>query len=438
MRIINKKYLLIILLVGVILTGVIGFNRKEKVQLDNVVLKQEVDRSSFAMYIQNDDTYEEYKDNKFPEGYDLNLNKSKCIDNSGQEIENALYVQQGKIGVKSNKSFYCYLYFDLLEEKEFDYTGSYQVFIAPKTGEYQIELWGASGGGAYYSVNLDTCGSNRCCEGTGDYIDGGKGGYVKGNIILNKHEILYIYVGSSGGNFLTASCSVGSVGGYNGGASGGPMYQVAGAGGGATDIRLNISKTGNWNDFDSLKSRIMVASGGGGTSNYKNAVTGGYGGSLTGGPGNLNIDSVQHTLATGGTQQSGGIGAGNAIETMNGKFGQGGISDSHGGGGGSGYYGGGSGHFVPAGVSSGAGGSSFISGYDGCIAIDGNSTADNIKPKAGCTEESQNVTCSYHYSGKFFTEPVMIAGNEEMPKYNGKGTMIGNTGNGHAKIKLVQ
>ena len=112
MRIVNKKYLLIILLVGIILTGVIVFKPKDNIKLDNVILKQEIDNKTFAMYIKNDDAYEVYEGNNFPNEYVLNINKSKCVDKDGIEIENALYTKDNKVGVRSNKSFYCYLYFD--------------------------------------------------------------------------------------------------------------------------------------------------------------------------------------------------------------------------------------------------------------------------------------------------------------------------------------
>ncbi len=115
MRIINKKYLVIILLVGVILTCVIVFKSKEEVKLDNVILKQEISNNMFAMYKETKNGYEEYEENDFPKGYKLNLDKSKCLDKDGNEIENALYTKNNQVGVKSNKSFYCYLYFD---EKE--------------------------------------------------------------------------------------------------------------------------------------------------------------------------------------------------------------------------------------------------------------------------------------------------------------------------------
>ena len=115
MRIINKKYLVIILLVGVILTSVIVIKPKENFKLDIVILKQEANNKTMAMYVGKDNNYEEYNGNTFPKGYRLNLNKSRCVDKAGIEIENALYTQDNKVGVKSNKSFYCYLYFD---EKE--------------------------------------------------------------------------------------------------------------------------------------------------------------------------------------------------------------------------------------------------------------------------------------------------------------------------------
>ncbi len=112
MRIINKKYLLIIILVGIILTSVIVAKPKQEVKLDDVILKQEINNKTFAMYTETDDGYEEYDGNSFPKGYQLNINQSKCIDKDGVEIENVLYTEDNKVGVRSNKSVYCYLYFD--------------------------------------------------------------------------------------------------------------------------------------------------------------------------------------------------------------------------------------------------------------------------------------------------------------------------------------
>ncbi len=112
MRIINKKYLLIILLVGVILAGVIIMKPKEKVQLDNVILKQEINNKTMAIYIKNDDIYEAYDGTKFPDMYVLNLTESKCIDNNGNELNDVLSYENNKVVIEGSNTTYCYLYFD--------------------------------------------------------------------------------------------------------------------------------------------------------------------------------------------------------------------------------------------------------------------------------------------------------------------------------------
>ncbi len=113
MRIINKKILLIMLLVGVILTGVIVEKPNKKVKLDNVILKQEVNNKTFAMYKEDDENnYVLVKDNKFPDMYVLNLTESKCIDNNGNELDGVLSYENDKVTITSGNTTYCYLYFD--------------------------------------------------------------------------------------------------------------------------------------------------------------------------------------------------------------------------------------------------------------------------------------------------------------------------------------
>lgn len=99
--------------------------------------------------------------------------------------------------------------------------------------------------------------------------------------------------------------------------------------------------------------------------------------------------------------------------------------------GGGGYYGGYRGLSTNSG---GSGGSSYISGYLGSIAIKGES---DISPKEGCSNGTNDIECSYHYSGLIFTDSEMIAGNGEMPTYDESGVMTGNSGNGYAKITKV-
>ena len=293
------------------------------------------------------------------------------------------------------------------------YDSNYQTFVAPYTGTYKIELWGAQGNDA---------GNDRAY--------GGKGGYTKGNITLQAGETLYVYVGEHRSD-RNASFNAGSTGGNgldpvnDGGICG---Y----GGGGATDIRLS---SGDWNDTSSLASRIMVAGGGGGASDYAYPADGGVGGGLTGGTGYNGHYPNQTELAgvSGGTQTTGGV-IWSGVGSL-GTFGVGGNGNaSYGSAGGGGYYGGSGGAYASYSVNSGAGGSSFISGYEGAVAI---TSADDITPITGCTDGTTDVACSYHYSGKKFTSGVIKNGGESMPSYESSGNMVGNSGNGHARITFI-
>lgn len=311
----------------------------------------------------------------------------------------------------------------------YSYNGNYQTFTAPIKATYQIELWGAKGGGT----------------------NGGKGGYVKGNIELNKDDTIYIYVGSQGdsnGN-----------GGYNGGGNAGVQAINNDGGGGATDIRL---------EQDNLNSRIMVAAGGGGA-NADGTSTGGAGdeggvaGGLLGTQGKSKIPVMSGLAGTqiaggaaGNSNKGSGDEAGNRTPGTAGGFGYGGIggisknypTKAGGGGGGGGYYGGGSGEACLWSCGGAAGGgSSFISGHTGCIAIKSNS---DTTAKSGCEEGTTANLCSVHYSNKVFTDTLMIDGAgykwtntkgtlEQMPNPNGGyyGSGTGNTGDGYARITIL-
>ncbi len=442
-----KKIIIGVLVIIEIFSLYMMYQSNENKNLNEVNIKDnKINKNTFAIYWDENSTgeYTEYEEDGWPsDGYVLDLSNTKCMSEKGSELDNNIIKynsSNNSLTLTSKNTAYCTLYFYLPENREYEYTGNYQIFKAPKEGNYKIKLWGASGGGAYYDYGNSLV-SEAGYERVGEYIKGGNGAYTSGKIKLSKNEKLYIYVGEMGKDYSSVTYLIRPAGGYNGGGYGGYAYQIAAGGGGATDVRLDISSSGNWNDFESLKSRIMVAAGGGGTSNFHNAVTGGYGGSLIGGSGILNENSVEHQLATGGTQISGGIrGAYYNAETdpTDGKFGQGGDSQNgHGGGGGSGYYGGGGGSYIDDGVSSGAGGSSYISGHEGCVAIKKESTEENVQPKAGCTDGTKDINCSYHYSGKYFTDTQMIAGNSQMPTHSGDGNMTGNEGNGYAKITFV-
>ena len=286
-------------------------------------------------------------------------------------------------------------------QREFAYTSSVQKFTVEKTGKYKIELWGAQGG------------------------QGANGGYTTGDIELTAGTNLYFFVGGEGPSNQTVT----NVGGYNGGGySGNNGGSYSYGGGGATDVRL-VNST--WNNAQSLRSRIMVAGGGGGTFSIDTYTKiPGVGGNVNGG----DADGSFSAAVPGGGKQTG---PGTAVRTANqGLFGQAAqaYADGFGGGGGGGYWGGSMGY-----GRAGGGGSSYISGYQGCVAViseDSNSPRLN-SANTVCTEDTSDLDCSYHYSGYTFTNPDMKSGEESMPTHDGSSTMIGNRGNGYAKITFL-
>ena len=229
-------------------------------------------------------------------------------------------------------------------------------------GTYSIECWGADGG------IPPSIGKN----------EQGKGGYTYGEIVMPSGVSLYVFVGGQG----LASSETANAGGYNGGGEAQYGSYYPSGGGGATDVRLN-NGGGVWNNIPSLKTRIMVAGGGGGTGNlnstnpwtvYHYEIFGGCGGGLYGGNGGYydlktnDKEGLANTSSVGAGQTTSG--EPNQYSTAGGFGYAGGFSNGYGGGGGGGWYGGnrGFGH-------GGSGGSSFISGHPGCDAV--YSTNDN-------------------------------------------------------------
>ena len=302
----------------------------------------------------------------------------------------------------------------------FDYTGSEQNFIPPITGTYKIELWGARGGAYFQTAN---------------------GGYVSGEIDLEQNEKIYVYVGKPGLESVDNDKNLVFNYGY---------LNYIKTGGGATDIRLI---NGAWNNNISLASRIMVA-GGGGSSGALNPTDGGtpYGGAAGGlvgyqGGSCISGNITEHKGSTGGTQTSGhAFGNVPLLNTGDNYW----YNNS----GGNGYW---SGNFYDwvglgghAAVPGTGGGSSYISGHAGCVAITAKSNTSPRYDSHGklCADGTNDITCSYHYSGKIFKNTKMIDGNgynwttskgsyTGMPSFDGKSTITGNTGNGYARITLL-
>lgn len=273
----------------------------------------------------------------------------------------------------------------------FSFKGNYDTFTVPQTGLYKIELWGAQGGGTY----------------------GGKGAYTSGLINLNRGDALYVYVGGQANTF-------------NGG---GNCSSASKIGGGATDVRL---VSGNWNSISSLTSRIMVAAGGGTVTNEDSGAKAGIGGTINGINGSYHSATDITYIGYGGTQTAGGSGATNANQTgaTSGTFGTGGTCgaytpDGHiGGGGGGGFYGGGGSSWHTG----SGGGSSFVSGYIDCNAV---------TPSSSSITHIGTPIVTYNGNNYIFSNPEMIAGNASMPTHDGSSTMIGNSGDGYAKITFI-
>ena len=296
---------------------------------------------------------------------------------------------QDKFNIAINNTGFTRIGSDEPVKKEYtyDYTGGIQEFVAPYTGNYKVEAWGASGGFRTFEY-----------YGSSSQAVPGLGAYTSGEISLNEGDKLYINVGSQGISGWTADNRL-LANIYNGGTI---------FGGGATDI--SISSEGDTYNYDngyisstrsqsSYLDRIMVAAGG--TDVFKNEISN-------------NSYGQELASSDGAVSQLNGYAFGYGLDQYSSNTR---LS------GGSGYYGG----------TNGYGGSSYISGYLGSVAMNGSSS----NPKCSMEDALSDITCSYHSSGLVFTNTTMKAGYKEMPTHDGTGTMKGNFGNGYARITYL-
>jgi len=207
------------------------------------------------------------------------------------------------------------------------------------------------------------------------------------------------------------------------------------SGGGSTDIRTYYND--DWREFESLKTRIMVAGAGGSATTYHSYSNGGDAGMLIGSPGEKHgSGSSTVYVAEGGEQMQGGWhGSLSALEHNNGRarFGNASIMNNNlMGTGGNGWYAGGEGCHGGGVTGSGAGGSSYISGHNGCKAITASSTSTNITHKNDGT-----IADSYNYEGYIFINTIGLAGTaSNVPAKGASGTQTGNSGHGYCRIVL--
>jgi hypothetical protein len=220
----------------------------------------------------------------------------------------------------------------------YGYTGAEQKFSIPvDVKNLRVDAAGGRGGGVSFDLSTWSL-----------------AGEVLTDLEVTPGKTLYVEVGGLGGEAGSGT------GGFNGGGQG---ALLAGGGGGATDIR---TCSRSHPDCEPLRSRLVVAGGGGGLAQLS---VGGHGGTPDGAPG-LSVPPRPPLLAGrpggGGTQTAGGIPTGPTAGY--GTFGQGGAGDGvnavyfGGGGGGGGWYGGAGGmgdsglQYEPGG---GGGGSSY-------------------------------------------------------------------------------
>ena len=159
-----KKYLIISLVlfeVCVVHLAYKSFNNKP-VKLPEVKLKEieKEKKNTYAVMIDDGNGgYTESTEDKFPtEGYKLNTEKSGCIDNEGNTIENVLSVVDNKVLVSTGSTTYCYLYFDKTMIAK-DFVNNPVTNVRETTGVAEDEL-----AVRYYGTNPP----NYICFGTSD------------------------------------------------------------------------------------------------------------------------------------------------------------------------------------------------------------------------------------------------------------------------------
>ena len=264
---------------------------------------------------------------------------------------------------------------------DFPFTGTIQSQTLPVC-TFRLQVWGAQGG----------LGSG------GGTFQGGRGGYSEAALTVTTPTEVFIVVGGQGSSGSSTIRNTPIAGGFNGGGTGRTSQsgQNVGGGGGATHISL---ATGLLTE-NSVRDEILIVAGAGGGSGVNagagdagmpgstsstNAVGGGAGTQIAGGTGGT--APAPRPAGLPGAEGMGGSGGGNSVQS------------GSGGGGGGWFGGGGGGSGAPNSGAGGGGGSGFIS------------------PTLASSQ--------------------IIAGNQSMPNPLG-GTMIGNTGNGFARITVIE
>jgi len=143
-----------------------SFSNKEIKELKETY---EVSKKHFSMFINDgNDNYTEYTEsNVFPEGYAINIEKSSCIDTKGNLLEGILSGSGNNITVTSNKTAYCYLYFDEMSLSNFCSKGDNLGSCLVENNNYITSLNDIQEGGLYrFTGTNEVVDDNYICFGT--------------------------------------------------------------------------------------------------------------------------------------------------------------------------------------------------------------------------------------------------------------------------------
>lgn len=350
--------------------------------------------------------------NYFFDGWNTERDGSGTSYSNGQQIKNLTTVNNDEITLFAQ--WYDKSYLDNLTfEEDFTCTQEVRTFTAPITGRYLLEAWGAQGGDA-----SEVSAADKVMPA----VPGGRGGYSYGIVTLNEGDEVYVVVGCQGETIDDISNGKVKLGGYNGG--GNAILDITlnsqGSGGGATHFAVNknlgelrkYSSTANQNNI------LLVAGGGGGS--YNSAYifyysTGGAGGGENGGPAVIyyNTDYVSTPIEVNGFTYSQGLevpGGSQSQQTSPSpfRFGTFGLGVSA--------------NYDSTGTDAGAGG-----GWYGGSKLRKSSGNGGMAGSGG----------SGHVNNNIINIGETLAGSSMIPTHDGSSTMLGNSGDGYAKISLI-
>ena len=130
----KRKYVKVLIVIVVLIIGGLFIYQninKENKPLPEVKLKEIVNKDkTMAIMIQSENGYKEYDSNTWPDS-SYKFKEAKCIDNSGDEVKEAVTYEEGKITLTTNKTIYCTVYFD--------YKGTINILRENDTQKYLSE-----------------------------------------------------------------------------------------------------------------------------------------------------------------------------------------------------------------------------------------------------------------------------------------------------------